>query len=199
MPGGRNEGQVSPPPPFAAYLGTDVPLVLLAVALILAPVALMPLALVFRYRAGTARRQARGWVTTLNLVGLAISTSLFLMGAALTTIWVPHAFSYSLLGLLGGIALGIVGLWLSRWERAPQALHYTPNRWLVLGVTLVVTVRLLYGLWRGWDTWRHSAGETSWLAAVGVAGSLAAGAVVLGYYLSYWMGVRRRLRAHTRA
>jgi hypothetical protein len=174
-----------------------VPLLLLAVALLLAPIALMPLALVLRYRAGTARRQARGWVATLNLVGLAISTSLFLMGAALTSIWVPHALSYSLLGLLGGIALGIVGLWLSRWERAPQSLHYTPNRWLVLGVTVVVAARLLYGFWRGWHAWRHAAGETSWLAAFGVAGSLAAGAVVLGYYLSYWMGVRRRWRHHT--
>ena len=173
-----------------------MPLILLAVALILAPIALMPLALVLRYRAGTARRQARGWVATLNLVALAISTSLFLLGAGLTSIWVPHALGYSLLGLLGGIALGIIGLWLSRWERAPQSLHYTPNRSLVLGVTLIVTGRLLYGLWRGWDTWRHAAGETSWLAAFGVAGSMAAGAVVLGYYLSYWMGVLRRLRRH---
>jgi hypothetical protein len=173
-----------------------MPLVLLAIALVLAPIALMPLSLVFRYRAGTARRQARGWVAMLNLVALSISTSLFLLGAGVTSIWVPHAFTYSVLGLLGGIALGIVGLWLSRWERAPGALHYTPNRWLVLGVTLLVTARLLYGFWRGWDTWRRAAGETSWVAAFGVAGSLAAGAVVLGYYLSYWLGVRRRLRRH---
>jgi hypothetical protein len=34
--------------------------------------------------------------------------------------------------------------------------------------------------------------------AFGVADSLAAGAVVLGYYLSYWLGVRRRLKAHAR-
>lgn len=175
-----------------------MPLILLAAALLLAPIVLMPLSLVFRYRAGTARRQARSWVATLNLAALAISTSLFLMGAGLTSIWVPHAFTYSLLGLLGGIALGIIGLWVSRWERAPGSLHYTPNRWLVLGVTFVVTARLLYGFWRGWDTWRQTGGETSWVAAFGVAGSMAAGAVVLGYYLSYWMGVRRRLRAHTR-
>jgi hypothetical protein len=175
-----------------------MPLILLAAALLVAPIVLMPLSLVFRYRAGTARRQARSWVATLNLVALALSTSLFLMGAGLTSIWVPHAFTYSLLGLLGGIALGIVGLWVSRWERAPGSLHYTPNRWLVLGVTLVISARLLYGFWRAWDTWRRTGGETSWVAAFGVAGSMAAGAVVLGYYLSYWMGVRRRLRAHIR-
>ena len=175
-----------------------MPLLLLAAALLVAPIVLMPLSLVLRYRAGTARRQARGWVTALNLVALAISTSLFMMGAALTSIWVPHAFLYSLLGFLGGFALGIIGLWLSRWERAPQSLHYTPNRWLVLAVTLVVIARVLFGVWRGWHAWHHAAasGEASWLAAFGVAGSLAAGAVVLGYYVSYWMGVRRRLRRH---
>ena len=165
--------------------------------LVLAPIALMPLSLVIRYRAGTARRQARGWVATLNSVGLAISTSLFLMGAGLTTIWVPRAFEYSILGLLGGIALGIVGLWASRWEHQPDALHYTPNRWLVLAVTLLVTARILYGFWRGWSSVR-AGDDTSFLAAFGIAGSLAAGAVVLGYYLSYWLGVRRRLTAHGR-
>jgi hypothetical protein len=173
-----------------------VPLVFLALALVVAPIALMPLSLVIRYRAGTARRQARGWVVTLNLVALAISTSLFLLGAGVTGIWVPNALLYSVLGLLGGIALGIVGLWVSRWERAPQALHYTPNRWLVLAVTLLVTARILYGFWRGFHAWRHAPGDTSWLAAFGIAGSMAAGAVVLGYYLSYWAGVRRRLKAH---
>ncbi len=172
------------------------PLILLAVALVLAPIVLMPLSLVLRYRAGTARRQARGWVTALNLVGLAISTSLFVMGAALANIWVPDALRYSLFGLLGGFALGIIGLWLSRWERAPQSLHYTPNRWLVLGVTLVVSARVLFGLWRGWHAWRHAPDDTPWLTAFGVAGSMAAGAVVLGYYVSYWMGVRRRWRRH---
>ena len=173
-----------------------MPLILLAIALLLAPILLMPLSLVIRYRAGTARRQAKGWVATLNSVGLAISTSLFLMGAALSSIWVPHALSYSLLGLLGGIALGIVGLWVSRWEHRPDSLHYTPNRWLVLAVTLLVTARVLYGFWRGWHTLPDAAGETSWVSAFGVAQSMAAGTVVLGYYLSYWMGVRRRLKSH---
>jgi len=174
-----------------------VPLIFLAIALLLAPILLMPLSLVIRYRAGTARRQARGWVATLNSVGLVVSTSLFLMGAALTSIWVPHALGYSLLGLLGGIALGIVGLWISRWEHRPDSLHYTPNRWLVLAVTLLVTARVLYGFWRGWHTVQDAAGGPSWVTTFGVAQSMAAGALVLGYYLSYWMGVRRRLKRHS--
>jgi hypothetical protein len=173
-----------------------VPLVLLAAVLLLAPVFLMPLSLVLRYRAGTARRRARGWVAAVNIAGLAVSVALFLAGAAITSLWAPHAFSYSLLGLGGGIVLGIFGLWLSRWEPSPEGLHYTPNRPLVLAVTLVFTARVLYGLWRAWHAWRAAPGEASWLAAFGIAGSLAAGAVVLGYYLAYWFGVRARLRRH---
>jgi hypothetical protein len=57
-----------------------------------------------------------------------------------------------------------------------------------------VTARVLYGFWRSWHAW--SEGLHSWTAAFGVAGSMGAGAVVLGYYLAYWIGVRRRLKRH---
>jgi len=77
-------------------------------------------------------------------------------------------------------------------------LHYTPNRWLVLTVTLVVVSRMLYGVWRAWHTWHSTPDDASWLAASGAAGSLAAGAVVLGYYLMYWAGIRSRLNHHRR-
>ena len=56
-------------PVFLPGAESRVPLILLAVVLVVAPIVLVPLSLVLRYRAGTARRQARGWVATLNLVG----------------------------------------------------------------------------------------------------------------------------------
>jgi hypothetical protein len=169
-------------------------LVVLAVALVvmLLAIALMPVALVQRYRTGTARRLARRWLATVNMVGFAVSAALFLAGAAVTSIWVAGAFGYALLGLGAGCVLGVFGLALSRWESTPQGLHYTPNRWLVLAITLVVTARVLYGFWRGWESWRLGLNEGSWVVASGVAGSLAAGAVVLGYYLMFWAGVRWR-------
>jgi hypothetical protein len=171
-----------------------VPLLILAFALfvILAAIALTPLTLVQRYRLGTARRRARGWIATVNVVGLAFSSALFLTGAAVTSLWIPNALTHALLGFMGGCLLGLAGLALSRWESAPGSLHYTPNRWLVLGITLVVTARLAFGFWRSWHAWRATPDFGSWAAASGVAGSLAAGAVVLGYYLAYWLGVRRR-------
>jgi hypothetical protein len=176
-----------------------VPLIAVAAVLlvVVALPALIPLSIVLRYRAGTARRRARGWVATVNLVAIALSAGLFLAAAAVTSLWVPKAFLYGLLGLAGGWLLGLVGLALSRWEATPDSLHYTPNRWLVLALTLVVTSRMMYGFWRAWHAWRSTPDESSWLAASGAAGSLAAGAVVLGYYLAYWAGVRRRFaRSH---
>jgi hypothetical protein len=178
-----------------------VPFVLVAVAIVggvLAVIALMPLSLVLRYRAGTARRPARRWVAAINLAAVAISAALLLMAAAVASYWIPVAFRYALLGLAGGCLLGLLGLWLSRWEVTPRSLHYTPSRALVLAITLVVTARLLYGFWRSWHAWHSTPGDASWLAASGAAGSLAAGALVLGYYLTYWAGVWRRLSRHRR-
>jgi hypothetical protein len=171
-----------------------VPLLILLVPLlvILAAIALIPVSLVQRYRVGTSRQRARGWLAAINLAGLALSSILFLASAALTSIWVPDAFTYTATGLAAGCALGIVGLWLTRWEAVPGALYYTANRWLILGITVVVTARIGYGSWRAWESWRSGLAGESWFVEAGVAGSMAAGAVVLGYYLAYWIGVRRR-------
>jgi hypothetical protein len=178
-----------------------MPLVALALVLILpfVLVAFLPLSLVLRYRASTARRQARGWVAAINVVAFGISAALFLAVAAVTSVWMPRAFTYTVAGLAGGCVLGVLGLWLSRWEATAQALHYTPSRLLVLTLMLVVASRMAFGLWRAWYVWRSMPGETSWLAASGATGSLAAGAVVLGYFLAYHAGVWLRSRLHRRA
>jgi len=172
-----------------------MPLVALAVLVgaVLAAIALLPLSLVMRYRAGTTRRRARGWVAALNVFAIGVSAALLLTGAAVTNLWVPNAFRFTVLGLACGALLGLIGLAVSRWEESPESLYYTPNRWLVLTVTLVVTARLGYGFWRGWHAWRSSGAE-SWFVAFGPAPSLAAGAVVIGYYLAYWAGLACRLR-----
>ncbi|HEV8629201.1 MAG TPA: DUF1453 domain-containing protein [Thermoanaerobaculia bacterium] len=175
-----------------------MPLLIVAAILLAALVLFIfgiPLSLLLRYRTGKARRLARSWVVTTNLVMLTISMLLFLAGAAFTSLWVPRALAYGLLGLAAGGVLGLLGLVATRWEPTPRGLFFTPNRWLVLLVTLLVTARVGYGIWRAWHTWHHAAGDVAWLDAFGVAESLAAGAVVLGYYLVYVLGVRRRLRA----
>ena len=172
-----------------------MPILIVPVLVVLAVVALIPISIVQRYRMGTSRQRARRWLAAINIVGLALSSVMFLVSAAFSNIWVPHALSYTAAGLGTGMVLGIVGLALTRWERGPGTLHYTPNRWLILAITLVITARVIYGFFRAWHTWHVGVDDgTSFFAAAGVAGSMAAGAVVLGYYLAYWIGVRRRIR-----
>jgi hypothetical protein len=171
-----------------------MPLFALAFVLLVPVLAivLMPFTLVQRYRVGSSRRRARGWVAALNVLGLGLSTIGFLLAAAMTDYWVPGAFVHALAGTAAGGLLGLFGLVVSRWEHEPEGLHYTQNRWLVLAITLVVAGRIGYGFWRAWHSGLHG------IAASGATASLAAGGIVLGYYLSYWLGVRRRLRAHVR-
>jgi hypothetical protein len=175
-----------------------VPLLILPVLIVLLVIVLIPVGIVQRYRVGTRRQKARGWVVALNLFGLTISTILFLTAAALTSIWVPDVLTYTAAGLAGGAMLGLLGLAITKWEPGLDALHYTPNRLLVLGITVVVSARIIYGMWRSWESWRAGLSGGSWFVAAGVAGAMAAGAVVLGYYLTYWLGVRSRLRRHER-
>jgi hypothetical protein len=168
----------------------------LLVLIVLFAVGVPLVTLALRYRAGTARRRTRGWVAAVNIGAIGLSAMLFVAFALISSFWIPGALRYTLTGLGAGLLLGIIGLLVTRWERGESALHYTPSRLLVLTITLVVAARIGYGFWRGWNAWRMASGDTSWLAESGAAGSLAAGATVIGYYLMYWLGI---LRAHRRA
>jgi hypothetical protein len=177
-----------------------VPVILAAllviVGVLFASVVLIPITLIQRYRAGTMRRRARVWLVTVNVIGISLSIVIFLLSAALTNIWIPQAFAYAVLGVIAGLALGVIGLLLTRWERFPGALFYTPNRWLVLAITVAVAARIAYGFWRTYQAWQSIGGDVAWAASSGVAGSLGAGALILGYCWTYWFGVRRRAVGH---
>jgi hypothetical protein len=172
-----------------------MPLLLLVLLLPMVLIALMPLILIQRYRVGTARRMARPWMATLNVVVMVLSVICFLAGAALTAVWVPNAFTGAAAGIAMGGGLGLVGLALTRWEPTAATLHYTPNRWLVLLVTSVVSARVLYGFWRSWTVAQAGVDGTAMILAFGIPESLAAGGTVIGYYTAYAFGVRRRIFA----
>jgi hypothetical protein len=155
-----------------------MPILILLLLLPVVLIALTPVMLVQRYRVGTARRQARPWLATFGLVMMAGSTIFFLAGAALSSYWVPDALAGALAGVGMGVVLGLVGVFVMRWEAKPGSLHYTPNKWLVLAITLVVSARLLYGLYR---------------SELATAESVAAGGVVVGYYLGFAAALRWRI------
>lgn len=171
-----------------------MPLLLLLVLLPVVLIALMPLLLIQRYRVGSARRLARPWMATMNVVLMGFSAITFLILGAITAVWVPNAFLGAVTGVTAGLGLGILGLALTRWEPRAASLHYTPNRLLVLVVTVIVSARVLYGFWRSWTVANAGISGTRLVLAFGIPESLAAGGMVIGYYLAYGFGLRRRIR-----
>ena len=174
----------------------SVPIIIFAllafVVLAFAGVVLLSLAL--RYRAGTARRQARRWVASLNVWVTSFSAVFFLSFTLLLSFWVESAFRFALIGLSVGTILGVLGLAMTRWERQPEGLFYTPSRWLALVVTLAIAIRFVYGWWRATRSASNAPADQHWLImASGTQLSLAVAAGLIGYYLVYSVGVRLRL------
>lgn len=183
---------------------------LLLLALVAAWALLLPLALLQRYRSGKARRRAVGWVLTLNAWLLLGMAALFVLLAALSSLWVEAALLHAALGLAAGLALALAGLCLTRFERiasprrrgrapvaggAAKQWFYTPNRWLVLALTAIVAARIGVGLWQITGLWRAAGPADAQAAWLGEQGSLlAVGGLLLGYYLVYAWGLRWHLR-----
>ena len=168
---------------------------LLFVLLAFAGVILLSLAL--RYRAGTARRQARRWVASLNVWLTSFSAVFFLSFIILLSFWIDSAFRFALIGMGCGGILGLVGLAMTRWERQPEGLFYTPSRWLALLITLAIAARFVYGWWRATHAGSNIAGDQHWLiTSSGTQLSLAVAAGLIGYYLMYSLGVRLRIARH---
>jgi hypothetical protein len=173
-----------------------VPVIVLALLLfvLLAFAGVVLLSLALRYRAGTARRQARHWVASLNVWMTSFSAVFFLSFTLLLSFWVDAAFRFALIGLSCGGILGLVGLAMTRWESQPEGLFYTPSRWLALFITLAIAARFVYGWWRATHSRSNAPGDQHWLiTASGTQLSLAVAAGLIGYYLVYSVGVRLRI------
>jgi len=182
----------------SSVLPSAVPIILFALLLfvLLALAGVILLSLALRYRAGTARRQARRWVASLNVWMTSFSAVFFLSFALLLSFWVGSAFGFALTGMCFGGILGLLGLAMTRWESQDQGLFYTPSRWLAFLIVFAIAVRFVYGWWRA----THSGSSVSapggqhWLiTASGTQLSLAVAAGLIGYYLVYSIGVRLRL------
>lgn len=155
------------------------------------------LSIATRYRAGTARRQGRRWVATVNVWSTGFGAIFFLFTCALMTFWIHSAFPYAAAGMGIGALVGLLGLSLTRWEKNDAEVYYTPNRWLAVLVVFALAARLAYGWWKGahaFDGQPHP-----WLTGSGTALSLAVAAGVIGYYFIYALGIRRRLLRHERS
>ena len=162
-------------------------LLLLALWLLLLPVAVWQ-----RYRLGKARRRAWPWLVKLNAWMLLASLLLFLASMAVTQFWWPGAISYAVGGVVAGLLLGWLGLWASRFEYTPQGLFYTPNPWIVLSLTLLVVARIVMAMVEMWRYWRGT-DALGLLPVLDHASLFAVAGLLLGYYLAYAWGLRRKL------
>jgi MFS family permease len=182
-------------------LPSAVPIILFGllffVLLALAGVVLLSLAL--RYRAGTARRQGRRWTAGLNVWLTAFSAVFFLSFTLVISIWVGSAFRFALIGMGCGGVLGLLGLAMTRWEKQPEGLFYTPNRWLALIVTLAIGARFVYGWWHATHSSESAPGDQHWLiTGSGTQLSLAVAAGLIGYYVVYSIGVSLQIAIASR-
>ena len=153
-------------------------------------VVLLPVAITQRYRHGRARQRVQPWAVGANAWLLALSTLLFLASAWGLGYWVPGALRDAAAGLGAGVLVGIAGLRLDAFEATPQGYFRTPNRWLVLGLSLLLAARIVMGAWLAL---RDAAGSEAWHwltrgGLLGVAG------VLLGYGLATAWGLRARVR-----
>ena len=64
------------------------------------------------------------WMTIFSAV-------FFLSFSLLVSFWIESASRFALIGMGFGASLGLLGLAMTRWERRPEGLFYTPSRWLV--------------------------------------------------------------------
>src|SRR5207253_8459142 len=111
----------------SSVLPSAVPIILFALLLfvLLALAGVILLSLALRYRAGTARRQARRWAASLNVWMTSVSAVLFLSFAFLLSFWLGSAFRFALIGMYFGGILGLLGLAMTRWESQRDGLFYT--------------------------------------------------------------------------
>jgi hypothetical protein len=155
------------------------------------------LSLALRYRAGTARRQGRRWVASLNVWLTSFSALFFLCFTLAISFWMGSAFRFALIGMSCGGILGLLGLAITRWEKRSEGLFYTPSRWLALIVTLAIAARFVYGWWRATHSGNSPSGDQYWLVtASGTQLSLAVAGGLIGYYLVYSIGVSLRVTRH---
>jgi len=188
--------------PGRFVLPSAVPIILVALLffVLLAVGGVVLLSLALRYRAGTARRQGRRWVASVNVWMTSLSAILFLSFTLLVSFWVGTAFRFALIGMGFGGILGLLGLAMTRWESKREGLFYTPSRWLALLVTLAIAARFAYGWWHATHSGSSAPSDQHWLmTASGMQLSLAVAAGLIGYYLVYSIGVRLQITRHERS
>ena len=98
-----------------------------------------------------------------------------------------HKTAWLAAGLAAGAGLSLWGLKLTRFERTPEGLYYTPNGVLGVSLSLLFLGRIGY---RAVEVYALSASNTLTAFAISTV-TLAIFGVLAGYYLGYAVGLLR--------
>lgn len=159
------------------------------------PVLIVPLilfAIYRRFRRNFGRQPMRPGRMKTRIAVLAVVGVLILFPALLS----PRLAAGAVVGLLGGAALAIAGLRLTRFETDSEGRRwYTPHGYIGIAISLVLLGRLIYRFLVIYPALHASAGPGR--GAFPLAGyqrsplTLALLAAVIAYYVVYLIGVLR--------
>lgn len=99
-----------------------------------------------------------------------------------------------MIGALGiGVLVGLLAYMLSTWQNHRGIVYFHPNQRVTYGIVAITLLRVVYGLWRLWSAPDVPVVDRRWMTSVGIAGTLAAAALLSGYGLGFWGAVRLRI------
>lgn len=148
-----------------------------------------------RVRRNFGRQPLRSGRLAVRVVIFAVVAALLLMSSVLGI----HLGMAGAAGLLGGAALGIYGLHLTRIEDTPAGRFYIPSGYIGMGLTALLLARLAYRfavvmpMVGGGTTVAQDPAAMSALHRSPL--TLAIAGLLVGYYLAYYGGLLWRVHA----
>jgi hypothetical protein len=132
----------------------------------------------------------RPWIT----VSVLPIVSLLLVS---TSIAQPMSTLALATGAAVGIGLGVYGLRMTRFDKTPQGLFYTPNAHLGIALSLLLVGRILYRFIQVYSASGSVAGPQVNYATTPL--TLLIFGTLAGYYVTYAVGLLRRQRASSKS
>ena len=151
-------------------------------------------------------RRARGLLTRQKIRpdAMALRLGIFaVLGAAIILLTLNNAPSLigDLVGLAVGAAVAWVGLRLTTFDRQPDGLYYTPNKYIGIGVFALFALRLVYKLVVGLSAAETLASTTPRGAGLSALSQLSSDPLttavyflLVGYYVFYYTMLILRYR-----
>ena len=159
---------------------------------ILIPGVLLPLAARQSYRVGAARHPEGAWASTWLVASFLVAAGALLGTVAELGRLAAKAEPAVTAALVIGVLVGLLAYTLSTWQSHRGIVYFHPNQRVTYAIVALASLRIGYGCWLIWSV-PTVAVERQWLAAVGMAGTLAAAALLAGYGLGFWGAVRVRI------